>query len=482
MQPIGMSLLREVSPRLWSIRSSEQVALAKRAAQITAELQQGVKKPYKDVIDVSWGDAHRGGLKPLTFVRQVIASCLYPSLLNSESLPIDVQQKAQNLLGCCEGGSVGAYTSTCGIPKIVRSVSEFISRRDGGVESLPENIFITSGSQRSLMMVLKLFVQTERSARTGVLVPVPSYPYFNMALSMLGGVMVPYYLDEEHGWDVKVDELRRALHAARGHCNPMALYITNPGNPTGHVQNRKSIEDVIQFAAEENLFLLADEVYQDSVHDPESDFISYKKVLFEMGPPYSNSVELASFNSISKGYFGECGVRGGYVEFVNLDPTVMECAYTLFSTDTCASVLGQITLDILAHPPQPGDPSYPIFSEEIRAMKDTMISNVHRVQEVIGSLPGMSCQPIKGAIFAFPQLHLPPSAVQQAEKAGVNPDVWYSSCLLDEAGLCVGPGCEHGQREGTHHIRLCIATTQENLEEVLTRLSAFHLSFKSRFF
>lgn len=41
------------------------------------------------------------------------------------------------------------------------------------------------------------------------------------------------------------------------------------------------------------------------MHDPKCEFVSYKKVLLEMGPPYASSVELASFNSISKGYFGE---------------------------------------------------------------------------------------------------------------------------------------------------------------------------------
>lgn len=32
---------------------------------------QGVKKPYKTIIDVSFGDPHKAGVKPLTFARQV---------------------------------------------------------------------------------------------------------------------------------------------------------------------------------------------------------------------------------------------------------------------------------------------------------------------------------------------------------------------------------------------------------------------------
>lgn len=37
-----------------------------------------------------------------------------------------------------------------------------------------------------------------------------------------------------------------------------------------------------------------------------SQFHSFKKVLMEMGPPYSTQQELASFHSVSKGYMGEC--------------------------------------------------------------------------------------------------------------------------------------------------------------------------------
>jgi hypothetical protein len=46
----------------------------------------------------------------------------------------------------------GSYTPTGGISYIQCSVSNFISRRDGGVPSSPENIFMTSGSQRSIMV------------------------------------------------------------------------------------------------------------------------------------------------------------------------------------------------------------------------------------------------------------------------------------------------------------------------------------------
>lgn len=86
---------------------------------------------------------------------------------------------------------------------------------------------------------------------------------------------------------------------------------------------RENIVEIIKFAHKNNLFLLADEVYQDNVYASGSKFHSFKKVMMEMGAPYS-SMELASYFSTSKGYMGECGLRGGYSEVVNMDPTVRQ--------------------------------------------------------------------------------------------------------------------------------------------------------------
>ncbi|XP_036452510.1 alanine aminotransferase 2-like isoform X2 [Colossoma macropomum] len=414
-----MSILREINPNVKSIRESEQEIIDRRAGEINAEIEQGLVKHYKEVLDVSFGDAHGMGLKPLTFVRQVLAACIYPSLLLDDSLPLDVRERAQRFLEDCDGGSIGSYPPMIGVRKAWLSVSEFISRRDG-IVSNPDNIFITSGSQHGLILLLKLLVQSEGALRTGVLIPVPCYCSFKNALTAQGAVAVPYYLCEEEGWTVQIKELRKALHAARGHCNPMVLYIINPGNPSGHVQSKASIEEVIRFAAEERLFLMADEVYQSFVYGNGREFYSYKKVLSEMGSPYSSNVELASFHTISKGVMGECGLRTGYVELVNIDPEVMRYTSSLFATNLCVPVVGQIALDVMADPPQPGQPSYALYAQQVQSLQRTLMNNVQRTEEVLSGLPGITCQPIMGGIFAFACLHLSQAAIKHAKvkKAG----------------------------------------------------------------
>lgn len=435
-----------------------------------------VRKPYGELIDVYWGDPHRAGIKPLTFVRQVLAACLHPQLVDSDRLPADVRQRAQVLLGYA-GGSVGSYTATPGIPEVVHRISEFITRRDGGAPSYPENIYISPGSQWGLQNILNILVNSEASPKTGVLTPLPSYPTTSSSMVGLGAVTVPYSLCEERGWELQVEELQRALESAKGVCKPVALYVINPGNPTGQVQSRKSMQEVIRFVSEKRLFLLADEVYQDCVYGDNCEFVSYKRVLAEMGPPLSDTVELASFHSASKGFMGECGLRGGYVELVNLDPTVMKYIYTLFSKDSCAPVLGQLALDLLTSPPQPGDPSYPLYRQETQHIRSTLVQNVKRVVAVLNSLPGFSCQPVAGGAFAFPRIHLPPKSIQKAEELGLDPDLFYCIRLLEEAGVLVSPGCEYGQKEGTHHFRFCIMVQEDLMEELLRRLTSFHTQF-----
>ena len=84
---------------------------------------------------------------------------------------------------------------------------------------------------------------------------------------------------------------------------------------------------------------MADEVYQNNIYT-DAEFISVRRVLAEMGAPYSNNVELVSLHSTSKGLMGECGLRGGYMETVNLDGFVEKMLYKLKSIELCSNTPG----------------------------------------------------------------------------------------------------------------------------------------------
>merc|ERR1711874_75602 len=73
--------------------------------------------------------------------------------------------------------------------------------------------------------------------------------------------------------------------------------------------------------------------YQHNVYAEGSKFHSFKKVMTEMGAPYSG-LEVASFMTCSKGYMGECGIRGGYAEVINMDPGLRDAP----EVDLCQAV------------------------------------------------------------------------------------------------------------------------------------------------
>lgn len=132
-----------------------------------------------------------------------------------------------------------------------------------------------------------------------------------------------------------------------------AITIINPGNPTGQVLKREDIEEIIKIAHEHSMVILADEVYQNNTYT-DVPFTSFRKVLAEMGEPYSNNVELISMHSTSKGLQGECGLRGGYFETVNLDGFIEEMIYKLKSIELCSNTVGQLSTYVMVSPPEAG--------------------------------------------------------------------------------------------------------------------------------
>ncbi|CAJ0767465.1 15591_t:CDS:1, partial [Entrophospora sp. SA101] len=139
---------------------------------------------------------------------------------------------------------------------------------------------------------------------------------------------VPYYLDDDDGWSLKLEELYRSYLEAKGKgIDVRALVIINPGNPTGQCLTEQNIREIIKFCYKEGLILLADEVYQANVYQPvERPFHSFKKILRSMGQEYEG-LELFSFHSVSKGMIGECGKRGGYFECTGIDMDVVDELY-----------------------------------------------------------------------------------------------------------------------------------------------------------
>ncbi|XP_035678319.1 alanine aminotransferase 1-like isoform X4 [Branchiostoma floridae] len=464
-----------MNPLVKKVEYAVRGPIVARATELEKELEKGVPKPFKQVIKANIGDAHAMGQKPITFLRQVISLCVNPDLLKDESFPADVRERARRILQGCKGGSLGSYSDSVGVEVIRKDIAAYIERRDG-FPSDPDNIFLSTGASDAIKNMVKLMVRGEGRDQTGVMIPIPQYPLYSAVVAELNAVQVNYYLDEDNNWALDIAELERSVKEAREHCTPRVLCVINPGNPTGQVLSKKNVQEIIKFAAREHLFLMADEVYQDNIYADGCAFHSFKKTLFELGPEYAG-LELASFHSTSKGYMGECGFRGGYMEVINMDPQVKLQLKKLVSTKLCPPVSGQATMDCVVNPPQPGEPSYESFIKEKTAVLKSLAERAKLVAETFNSIEGVTCNTVQGAMYAFPRIHLPPRAVEKAKSLGQSPDGFYALQLLEQAGICVVPGSGFGQRDGTYHFRTTILPQPDKLKIFMDAFTAFHNKF-----
>ena len=156
------------------------------------------------------------------------------------------------------------------------------------------------------------------------------------------------------------------------------------------------------------------------------------------------------------------------MEVRNLPADVVAQITKLQSISLCSNLPGQILIYLLVHPPRPGDASYELFRAERDSVIETLNRRAHLLAEGLNRIPGYSCQPITGAMYAFPTITLP---------KGRNDDE-YCLALLEQTGICVISGSGFGQLPGTAHFRTTILPPIDQIEEVVSKIAEFHRSWR----
>ncbi|XP_035208108.1 alanine aminotransferase 2-like isoform X4 [Stegodyphus dumicola] len=372
------------------------------------------------------------GQKPVTFIRQVMAVCAYPPLLNDSFIPSDVKARANSILDECGGRSAGAYTYSEGIDLIREHIAQYLQRRDG-VQASAENVILTAGASEALRSILNVLNSPNDGNRIGVMVPVPRDPSFTSLLNEFGSVL-----------------------------------------------NSNTMEEIIQFAVRQKLVLLADESYQFNAFGQGCFFQSFKKTMMLMSEPFKH-LELVSIMSGSTGILGECGLRCGCCELMNIREDVISVYKKSICVKMCPSVMGQIALDCMIFPPEPHEPSYPGFIQECRDIMQSLYEKATIAINALNEIDGIQCNNYTGSTFVFPKIYIPEKAVIEAKAKGQTPDTFYAMQLLEETGICSVPGALYGQIPGTYHLRLTILPEKEKIQKMAEMIRRFHTCFIQKY-
>jgi len=475
-----MSISMEVNRNVLDLEYAVRGPIPQRAAQLRRE--------GRKIIPCNIGNPQALGQKPLTFYRQVLSLMEEPTRIEREraiSLALKggqldgveagayseyVLDYSERLLAGMETG-MGAYTDSPGPPFIREAIARFIDARDGvdagtGVRSDPAHIFLTNGASEGVRSVLELLIA---GPNDGIMIPIPQYPLYSATIRRCGGVQVNYYPDEDAGWNMTTAMLEESISRARADgVNVKAVVVINPANPTGAILDESSVRDLVRFAGDNSLVIIADEVYQENVYGAE--FVSFARALGDADVP------LFSLNSASKGFYGECGHRGGYLE-VRSAPKVKgsdlgftDLMFKQASVNLCSNTAGQVLAYLTVSPPEKGSEPHAQFVAE----KETILSDLHekatRMREAFKEMEGVRSFGRIGAMYLFPRLEKLPQGTGDFE---------YCMSLLEETGLCTVNGSGFGQREGTHHLRIAFLPPRSLLDDVLPRWVDFHNRYVS---
>ncbi len=349
-----------------------------------------------------------------------------------------------------------------------------------GRDGFPANqadIYLSGGASAGVNTLLHILCANEK---TGILVPIPQYPLYTASLSILNAQVVPYYLDESKNWGTDLTTIKASCEKAKAEgVDVRAIVIINPGNPTGASLSEADIRGVIEYAQQEKLVIMADEVYQTNVFVGE--FHSFKSVLRQLqkeNPGKYDTVELASLHSVSKGMVGECGHRGGYFELVGFDPKVQEEIYKFVSITLCAPVIGQCLVQLMVDPPKEGQPSYELYKREYDFIFNNLKERATALHRAFEQMEGVQCDQPQGSMYLFPTIQVPAGAVAAAKAAGRTADEFYCLELLKHTGVCVVPGSGFGQLDGTLHFRTTFLAPGT---EWVGNVVKFHQEFMEKF-
>ncbi|MBR6802066.1 MAG: pyridoxal phosphate-dependent aminotransferase [Eubacteriaceae bacterium] len=264
--------------------------------------------------------------------------------------------------------SVIAYTSSNGINEAIDAFRDYFKTLGMPFES--EDILITTGGSEALTFAISTLCDDGDE----ILVFEPYYANYNTLAKISGAKIVAVTTVPENNFALPSYEVIKEKITDR----TKAILVTNPNNPTGSVLDRSEIELIVKLALENDLFIIADEVYREFIY-ADKGYISFTE--------YPECLEnLVVVDSVSKRFSG-CGIRIGCVASKN-DEFIAE-VLKLCQSRLCAPYVEQIGTAAMFKV----DHSY--IDEAIKSYRDRRDLCIKLMQNIEGTV----CQIPDGAFY-----------------------------------------------------------------------------------
>jgi aspartate aminotransferase len=149
------------------------------------------------------------------------------------------------------------YTPAVGLPDLREAIAQK-TLRDSGTQISANQVVVTNGGKQAVYQAFAVLLD----AGDEVLLPTPYWTTYPEAIALAGGKTVKVFAGSEQGYKVTVEQLDKAKTS-----RTKVLLMCSPSNPTGAVYSRDEIAAIGNWAHQNNLWVITDEIYQNLVYD-----------------------------------------------------------------------------------------------------------------------------------------------------------------------------------------------------------------------
>jgi aspartate aminotransferase len=336
-----------------------------------------------------------------------------------------------------------AYAPSEGLAVAREAWSAFFASWD--IQFGADQILVTAGASEALTFILTIVA----GGGGEVLVFEPCYTNYLSFAAQADVTMVPITLKVEDGYHFgSIDRLRACITS-----KTKAILLCNPSNPTGTVYTAEELEAVAQVAAENDLFVICDEVYREFVFDGGSprSFTQFE----DLGE------RIIIVDSVSK-RFNACGVRIGCLATRNRE--ILDVGLRF-----CQARLSVPTAEQLMVVP---------MLEHGRAYSENLCGEYERRRDAVfnglGRIDGVSPHRSEGSFYTMTRL-----PIDSCEEYAV---FLLKDFELDGETVCLAPGEGFYVTEGlgVDEVRIAFMSDSVTLDRAMQILDAAVAAYPGR--
>ena len=328
------------------------------------------------------------------------------------------------------------YTAVDGTPELKRAVAAKFER-ENGLSFKPDQILVSCGGKQSFYNL----AQAVLDPGDEVIIPAPYWVSYPDMVLLAGAVPVLVHAAAEQRFKITPSQLRDALTE-----QTRLVVINSPSNPTGMAYTRDELAalgDVLR--AYPRALIATDDMYEHIRWDTETPFVNILNACPDLEP------RTMVLNGVSKAY----SMTGWRIGYAGGPESIVKAMKKIQSQSTSnPTSISQVAAQAALEGPQ----------DCIGTMLAAFKERHNFVVDALNRIPGVECLPTDGTFYVFPGVE---GLISRLD--GVSNDLELAEHLIEHAGVALVPGSAFGL-DGC--VRISIATSRQNLEKALQRLTA----------